>query len=512
MANYSITINSKFKPFSFERYIQPYVMYGDYFSKLEDTLAAYETEADKVKTLANQASDPVSYAKYQAYSNYLTDQMNDLYENGATVLNRQGLLNAKRRYNSDIAPIISAANYRREMRTKQRELRDKDPNLRFDNDFENVSIDDLVNNPDMGYRSISGGDVANMAATYVANIAKGIMSEPEYEQILNGAFYRKKIQQGFTVDQAFAEALQQSGKELTEKDIENINKLRTIRENIHNIYQNNPAYNREWANPFINIGISSGIGATAYDEFGNPDHMTPYQSAQLDISRDENEREWGKYNAWKEDRELLPVDQINGLNVYQDPKHNYQLVKIDSNGKKTYLPGTGGTTYSNSSSGSSGSATNRNGILSTPISVAHTRNDIDIADGVADWSTKVYKKGTNGESDNFELTGTPISYNKLGPATKKRLAESGVTEETYNYYVLLDQVDKSRGRGPHDSNIIVIPKHIAITGNSATSSSNQTEITNTRRTRTNPPSDATVTVDIEDEYGPNIEGSGDNGH
>lgn len=273
MANYSITINSKFKPFSFERYIQPYVMYGDYFSKLEDTLAAYETEADKVKTLANQASDPESYAKYQAYSNYLTDQMNDLYENGATVLNRQGLLNAKRRYNSDIAPIINAANYRREMRTKQRELRDKDPNLRFDNDFENVSIDDLVNNPDMGYRSISGGDVANMAATYAGNVAKGLMEDPEYSEILNGAFFREKLQQGFDVDQVFAEALGQSGKKLTEKDIKNINMLRNMRESIHSMYANNPAYNKDWANPYISFGFTGGIGTTAFEKFENPDYL-----------------------------------------------------------------------------------------------------------------------------------------------------------------------------------------------------------------------------------------------
>ena len=35
MANYNLVVNSKFQPFSFERYIQPYQMYGAEYKEVE---------------------------------------------------------------------------------------------------------------------------------------------------------------------------------------------------------------------------------------------------------------------------------------------------------------------------------------------------------------------------------------------------------------------------------------------------------------------------------------------
>lgn len=489
MANYSITINSKFKPFSFERYIQPYVMYGNYFSNLEDAITAYETEADKIKTLANQTSDPIAYATYKNYSDYLTEQMNNLYENGATPINRKGLVNAKRRYNSEIAPIISAANYRKEVRLKQDELRAKDPYIRFDNDFGTISLDDLVKNPNMGYRSISGTDVANMASSYAANVAKGLMEDPEYSKILNGAFFREKLQQGFSVDQVFAEALAQTGKKFTKKDIENINKLKSMREAVHSMNANNPAYDKNWANPYISFGFTGGIGAIAFSKFENPDYLDAgerfsqaMQSAHLELAKRADNRAQQNFEKGN-----TPLDIGDGY--YMDPTNRYKVFRYKADGKsKIYYPN-----YGESSS----SSTTREGMWDVPIKVPHMRNQDDINSGNADWKTVVYKKGSGENEDNFNLEGNTITYDKLGPATKKRLKANGITENNYQNYTFLDQVDKN---DKHNSDIIAIPQVFKITGNSTTN--------NYLIPATNYYDTPTVPAVVDYEYGNNIEGYG----
>ena len=42
MANYSLTINSKFQPFSLERYLRPYEIYGQAYKEQEAALAALD--------------------------------------------------------------------------------------------------------------------------------------------------------------------------------------------------------------------------------------------------------------------------------------------------------------------------------------------------------------------------------------------------------------------------------------------------------------------------------------
>ena len=44
MANFSLVVNSKFNPFSFERYIQPYQIYGQAYREVENTLGELDTK------------------------------------------------------------------------------------------------------------------------------------------------------------------------------------------------------------------------------------------------------------------------------------------------------------------------------------------------------------------------------------------------------------------------------------------------------------------------------------
>ena len=54
MPNYALTINSTFQPMSFERYIQPYQIYGEEYRRQEEALNELEMKASIWEGLANQ--------------------------------------------------------------------------------------------------------------------------------------------------------------------------------------------------------------------------------------------------------------------------------------------------------------------------------------------------------------------------------------------------------------------------------------------------------------------------
>ena len=73
MANYSLVVNSKFQPFSFERYIQPYQMYGEAYKEVENALGELATKASIWDKLANEQTDEKAYSMYKKYANDLRD-------------------------------------------------------------------------------------------------------------------------------------------------------------------------------------------------------------------------------------------------------------------------------------------------------------------------------------------------------------------------------------------------------------------------------------------------------
>lgn len=61
MANYSLVVNSKFQPFSFDRYLQPYQIYGQNYKEIEEQYTDLSTKAGIWDGLANEQTDPYTY-------------------------------------------------------------------------------------------------------------------------------------------------------------------------------------------------------------------------------------------------------------------------------------------------------------------------------------------------------------------------------------------------------------------------------------------------------------------
>lgn len=147
MANYSLVVNSKFQPFSFERYIQPYQMYGAAYKELENQYGELATKASIWEKMANEQTDSKAYRMYKTYSDELKDKANKLAREGLNASSRQELLNMRNRYSQDIVPIENAYNQKNKLAEEQRNLRASNPSIMFDRDFSSISLDDLINNP-----------------------------------------------------------------------------------------------------------------------------------------------------------------------------------------------------------------------------------------------------------------------------------------------------------------------------------------------------------------------------
>ena len=123
MANYSLVVNSKFQPFSFDRYLQPYQIYGQNYKEIEEQYTDLSTKAGIWDKLANKQTDPKAYRMYKTYSDELKDKASKLAREGLNASSRQGLLNMRNRYSQDIVPIEKAYNQRSKLAEEQRKLR-----------------------------------------------------------------------------------------------------------------------------------------------------------------------------------------------------------------------------------------------------------------------------------------------------------------------------------------------------------------------------------------------------
>lgn len=319
MANLSLVVDSTFKPFSFERYIQPWQIYGQAYKEQEDAYADLMSNAEEWGN--KLSSDSEAYKQYKAYSDTLEAQAGELARNGLTPSSRQAMLNIRSRYNKDINPIKVAYERGRELADEQRKLYIADPTLRFDNDFSIDQIDNLIANPSMSYAALSGKDIMARASSLASQYAKTIMNDPKLGR-LNKEYLLMKQQMGYTPEQILMEAM---------NDPNAPAELRRIREDIHNSLKDHAAYNRDWVDTYISQGMHSGIGTASYTPMKDGEYIDAGQRASLDLQR--------KQLALKEAqiRNARTSGGSGGSGSKRVAGYD-KVLTVDSNGTRTFNP------------------------------------------------------------------------------------------------------------------------------------------------------------------------------
>ena len=305
MANFNFVSGAKFRPFSYQEMLQPLQAYTNEYNTIQEGIGELSTKAGVFEKLANEQTDPKTYAMYKQYSNDLAKQAESLAKQGLTPGSRQGLMEMKKRYSSEIVPIEAALSKREELTKAQREAIQRDPSLMFDVNYGMVSLDDLVNNPNATYNTISGTELTKRSAQMAQNLAKTIQSNPQYKSILGGQYFQQMQQMGYTPQQIMQTVMNDP------------NAPAELRQVADTVYKEAglDTWDKETqsrARDYINAGLYDAIGTQRYDTQANRGFMSPGEAARLAI---EKERfELAKAQAAK-DKASIPLQDGSTIRI-----------------------------------------------------------------------------------------------------------------------------------------------------------------------------------------------------
>ena len=172
MANYSLVVNSKFQPFSFDRYLQPYQIYGQNYKEIEEQYTDLSTKAGIWDGLANEQTDPYTYKMYKTYANDLENQASQLASEGLNAVSRKNMLNMTARYSKEIIPIEQAYKARTEEAAEQ--YKGRAAGMVYEGDASTASLDRYLNNPSIRFNQANSQEGFKRVATTASALSKGL--------------------------------------------------------------------------------------------------------------------------------------------------------------------------------------------------------------------------------------------------------------------------------------------------------------------------------------------------
>ena len=440
----SLVIGSKFRPFSYSEMLAPIEAATTEHRAIEEGLGEMSAKAGMWDKLANQQSDPIAYAQYKTYADDLTRQADLLARQGLTPESRRGLLDMKRRYSNEITPIEVAATKREELTKAQREAIQKDPSLMFDIDYGTASLDDLINNPNATYNTISGSELSKRASMMASNLAKTIQENPQYQSILGGQYFQQMQQLGYTPQQVMQTIMNDPNAPSELKQIAD-----TVWQEAGLDTWDQATQTR--ARDYINAGLYDAIGTQKFDTQGNRAFMSPAESARLEMDRERFEL--AKAQAAK-DKTTIPLQDGSTIRVIGGGK----ALRIYPDGRVENYVGNSGI------AGAGVKDAAKRG--DTPIIIANTRGKWRTGEEGKDVKGTLFGM-TRSEAvsgwgnytlDNVKPSDIVTNYNEI---PKGALDEMLKTAEEKNidldyYDVVRVKADKSRAVGDYD--YVLMPK------------------------------------------------------
>lgn len=264
MANYSLVVNSSFKPFSYQEMLSPVLMATQAHQELENQYGELATKANVWEEMANEQTDPYAYKMYKKYANDLEEQAGQLAREGLSTVSRRNMLNMKSRYSSEITPIEQAYAARQKQAEQQQEALLKDPTLILSRRAATTSLDDYIKNPQLAYDAYSGKMLTAQAASAAGALAKEMQNNPrKWRNILGNSYYETMMQKGFSSD-AVLKAVQ--GNSDAAKELTSIVEDVIDSSNIRNWGDQNAIAR---AIDYARQGLWSAVGETQYQTLEN---------------------------------------------------------------------------------------------------------------------------------------------------------------------------------------------------------------------------------------------------
>lgn len=228
-----ITINSEFRPFTYDELTKPLRDYTEAYNAVEAQYSNLAQQTEAWKNIATQENSPEAYAMYKRYSDELNAVVED-FSKGMTIQNRGKLTGLKSRYASEITTISNAYDAMQAANAYRDTVKGKDDSAIFNIDRYN-SLDDFLNGQTADNNYISGRALQD-------SVAKQTLMESynKYNQLIAEGHSKK----------AAAKIVAQ-GNFINEEDI------------VNNIYNSSGVTTEEAANKvraYADTGIMQGIG------------------------------------------------------------------------------------------------------------------------------------------------------------------------------------------------------------------------------------------------------------
>ena len=440
----SLVIGSKFRPFSYSEMLAPIEAATTEHRAIEEGLGEMSAKAGMWDKLANQQSDPIAYAQYKTYADDLTKQADLLARQGLTPESRRGLLDMKRRYSNEITPIEVAATKREELTKAQREAIQKDPSLMFNVDYGTASLDDLINNPNATYNTISGSELSKRASMMASNLAKTIQENPQYQSILGGQYFQQMQQLGYTPQQVMQTIMNDPNAPSELKQVAD-----TVWQEAGLDTWDQATQTR--ARDYINAGLYDAIGTQKFDTQGNRAFMSPAESARLEMDRERFEL--AKAQAAK-DKTTIPLQDGSTIRVIGGGK----ALRIYPDGRVENYVGNSGI------AGAGVKDAAKRG--DTPIIIANTRGKWRTGEEGKDVKGTLFGM-TRSEAvsgwgnytlDNVKPSDIVTNYNEIPKGALDEMLKTAKEKNIdLDYYdVVRVKADKSRAVGDYD--YVLMPK------------------------------------------------------
>lgn len=269
MANYSLVLDTKFKPFSYAEMLAPVAAATQAHQALEEEYGNLSAKADVWEKMANEQPGSLVYEMYKGYSDDLRDRADTLLREGLNASSRKGMLDMRARYSKEIAPIEAAYKRREELAAEQRRAYAANPTLRYERYANAMSLDDFIKNPSIDYgRSYSGALLTQQVAQAAANYAKVLTREGKLKSLGLPFQYTKDLGSGATPEQVLAviNKAAQNGEEGA------ISFLRGIRDQViassgTNAWITPGSAAAQERDAFANMGLYSALGQTQIKDY-----------------------------------------------------------------------------------------------------------------------------------------------------------------------------------------------------------------------------------------------------
>ena len=325
MPNYSLVINSQFKPFSYQEMLAPTLMATQAHQELENQYGELAAKANVWEEMANEQTDPYAYKMYKTYANDLESQAGQLAREGLNAASRRDMLNMRSRYSKEIVPIEQAYTARQKQAEEQQKALLQDPTLMLSRRAATTSLDDYIRNPQLAYDAYSGKLITAQAAQAAGALSKEMRDNPrKWRSILGNSYYETMMQKGFSSD-AVLQAIQNNPNAAPKL-------LRIVEDAVNSSgvrnWGNEATVNRAY--DYARQGLWSAVGETQYQTLDN----WRAKMAEQEAMQKRAEQRAAARQAEQQRQARLNGLAINPLNIYSSRELSADEKKYNDNVKR----------------------------------------------------------------------------------------------------------------------------------------------------------------------------------